>query len=729
MRPKKNKENKKLPSAEPVQITDTAIECLLVSDNETKRQSLGKRRSLLLPKERDEYIGDENDDETEKRARREAAEEEARKQKEEVQQKETKKTPFSATNNFSKDQWEEHFSRCIQLCNQNKVNCKNAFKLKIIDYMKLIFLNKSKKIENLSLMSCTLDASAKIYSYRVDKVYADMVKVISGKEWTKEDDNDNENEKEKQQEEDVEEEEDQANKKKKKSRNSDFSELQLDKMLCKDDQQLEKSENQEGESSFKVKTFPTNDIEYFLECPISDPEGELLLNGPVFTTSLDPGSNRSLQLGPRYTGQRVSVDPNLYLADYKNMYNSFALIGEGNQSEIREVDKDLMYDADELVLQDELRCQPDNDDMVAAINEPEYCGDYDDCCMEDDETVHHMNSVQLKNITPVPKVAPFSVQAMTKLVSAEHDEFSFFDNSKVNFWSGPSHWSIKQSTKKIGQKLQKDVKKPARKVQGVDLSMENVEDIIKAYSESINVTLATKTLKMWNKSKCSEPEDIHYTQKQMLSLFCNNHLLYIDKNFKSLGVHFSSGNDQDCEEAIINSFKINEEGEEEIGDGDHFDDLINDSPLSPGSDLAQPLLEPGSIAENTNDVSNNKADNDLIPAPFRVNEIQIDYAKTQKKINMKVLKATIWKLLNLDSDVEIVPGPNRTSKKVVFSNVYLNLFNELPKEDAKALSFPIAYMALLHLANEKALFLEGDNMYHDVTVMLASPPKMNLIQY
>lgn len=30
-------------------------------------------------------------------------------------------------------------------------------------------------------MGYTLDASAKIYSYRVDKVYADMMKVMSGK--------------------------------------------------------------------------------------------------------------------------------------------------------------------------------------------------------------------------------------------------------------------------------------------------------------------------------------------------------------------------------------------------------------------------------------------------------------------------------------------------------------------------------------------------------------------
>lgn len=31
-------------------------------------------------------------------------------------------------------------------------------------------------------MGCTLGASAKIYSHRVDKVYTDMVKIVSGKE-------------------------------------------------------------------------------------------------------------------------------------------------------------------------------------------------------------------------------------------------------------------------------------------------------------------------------------------------------------------------------------------------------------------------------------------------------------------------------------------------------------------------------------------------------------------
>jgi hypothetical protein len=31
-------------------------------------------------------------------------------------------------------------------------------------------------------MSCTLDASAKIYSHRVDKVYTDMLKILSNKD-------------------------------------------------------------------------------------------------------------------------------------------------------------------------------------------------------------------------------------------------------------------------------------------------------------------------------------------------------------------------------------------------------------------------------------------------------------------------------------------------------------------------------------------------------------------
>lgn len=34
------------------------------------------------------------------------------------------------------------------------------------------------------------------------------------------------------------------------------------------------------------------------------------------------------------------------------------------------------------------------------------------------------------------------------MVSLGDNEFSYFDSSKLNFWAGPSHWSIKPVKKR-----------------------------------------------------------------------------------------------------------------------------------------------------------------------------------------------------------------------------------------------------------------------------------------
>ena len=57
---------------------------------------------------------------------------------------------------------------------------KNAFNLQLIDCMSEMLRKKDPEMNNFQAASCTLDASTKIYAYRVDCVHIDTLKMAGG---------------------------------------------------------------------------------------------------------------------------------------------------------------------------------------------------------------------------------------------------------------------------------------------------------------------------------------------------------------------------------------------------------------------------------------------------------------------------------------------------------------------------------------------------------------------
>ncbi|KAG8539391.1 hypothetical protein GDO81_020975, partial [Engystomops pustulosus] len=106
-----------------------------------------------------------------------------------------------------------------------------------------------------------------------------------------------------------------------------------------------------------------------------------------------------------------------------------------------------------------------------------------------------------------------------------------------------------------------------------------------------------------------------------------------------------------------------------------------------------------------------------------VNRIEINYAKTAKKMDMKHLKTSMWGLLTKDPQKEDEPAPkNETDAAVVkeeknFSNITRDLQKRLPTSMAQNLSVPLAFACLLHLANEKNLKLQEVADLSDVVIM------------
>uniref|UniRef100_A0A8C4L078 Condensin complex subunit 2 n=1 Tax=Equus asinus asinus TaxID=83772 RepID=A0A8C4L078_EQUAS len=122
----------------------------------------------------------------------------------------------------------------------------------------------------------------------------------------------------------------------------------------------------------------------------------------------------------------------------------------------------------------------------------------------------------------------------------------------------------------------------------------------------------------------------------------------------------------------------------------------------------------------------------LFPAPHLplssiVNKIEIHYAKTAKKMDMKKLKQSMWHLLadsSKQADAEAnhretgeEEQPVEVANGKTLSRLTKDLQKSLPPVMAQNLSVPLAFACLLHLANEKV----GKSGKHRSILYLCQP--------
>ncbi|XP_065601210.1 condensin complex subunit 2 isoform X6 [Cyrtonyx montezumae] len=85
-----------------------------------------------------------------------------------------------AVSGWTNAQISDHYSACIKLSAENKINTKNVFGLHLIDYMTDVLKQKDSEMTNFKMAAGTIDASVKIYAVRVDAVHADTYKILGG---------------------------------------------------------------------------------------------------------------------------------------------------------------------------------------------------------------------------------------------------------------------------------------------------------------------------------------------------------------------------------------------------------------------------------------------------------------------------------------------------------------------------------------------------------------------
>ncbi|XP_066259495.1 condensin complex subunit 2-like [Euwallacea similis] len=97
----------------------------------------------------------------------------------------------------------------------------------------------------------------------------------------------------------------------------------------------------------------------------------------------------------------------------------------------------------------------------------------------------------------------------------------------------------------------------------------------------------------------------------------------------------------------------------------------------------------------------------MVDAPYTVQQSFMHYATRAKKIDMKKLKESVWCALSqkkkFDTSAQV--------KRIQFSQMYQQLPQFLDEKVASELSCPLAFVALLHLCNEQNLSLKSQNEY------------------
>lgn len=654
-----------------------------VTDSSTSMSHVSLRKSInslqLTPAQRFE----DNDDEAERLALRSNSEKQSTstpRNNSSVSSPSSRRYSFGLSNlmKVPEPQMKEHISHCIKLSTENKINLKNAFSLEIIDFMTFIFTKKKSRITDLQGASVTLDVSTKLYGYRVDNLYSMILKIGSGADKQQNKNESNSNEPEASNENRPADEEAQAKSqtKTKKKKNT--------QKVCSTESALKGNIETiyPSESIIGSGDSCTSDMLYQAVLPNHATSGfHHHLHKDVILDTLDVTSEQDVD-SAEYT---IPAIENYSTLNICQSFSNFKLL---NWSE--EDDEEEMLNPTEK--NNESRFQFDLDKTSLSVDdhnsEPmNYSGIQDN---ENNGIPCKKKPGEVENIVDFRDIVAaqvFETQTPSEYSCIQKDLFH---------WAGPSYWKIKSLGKvSSSSKIVETCHHAAvKKKKDIVLSY---EDINATFEQSFLPNQSAKTkLKAvpvnWVEEAGTLPEDIHYDALQQRRLY-----LYVLPN-ENLSVNEEQSNEMDVAEN--ESFDFNNENDfcpdisthEEIQEENPFDDLR---------------------AEDNDMVESQEAflGSNLVVAPQLTQKINLPYSSRAKKIDMRQLKQTIWKsLISVNNDEKNTQTSESQNKKEIkepkpFSKIYKSLSKTLSKTNAEALSLPIAFISLLHLANEKSLKL------------------------
>ncbi|XP_011638025.1 LOW QUALITY PROTEIN: condensin complex subunit 2 [Pogonomyrmex barbatus] len=617
--------------------------------------------------------------------------------------------------NISEPQMAESINQCIKLSTENKINAKNAFALGMIDFMTYMIKKQDVNMSNLQVASTSLDVSTKIYGFRVDSVHMEILKMVGGLDKHVDDAEQNLDEQREATTEDMEANIEMQKKKKKKAKQKIFStmealrgNIEIAKPLS---MMIGEGDLQTSDMLYQA-CLPNHANSGFYQHPYND----------VLVDVLEDTSESQSNSNVKYTIPTIEDFSNLEICA---SYSNFEFLGWSVDNEPEEMSDEGAESND-----DDNRFQFDLDASMEQDNEPapEPMNFFD---IEGDD--NNENNIQRcyreKTSNPNGNI----VDALDVRPSAT-SEYSFVQSSINLHWAGPSHWKFRNLARPFTDTAAGSIKETAAgytqaklsKRKQFELSYDDKHNVDEKFASSHSNKLQAKTAKTeWSTENVTLPEDVHYDVMQLCKLYVyqkmiikpskngNNENEVITADMSD-AERYDYDNPNDTLEYCPN---VEHDGDyDDYGgkdDGTENYSCEDDNAIVTGSQ--------GLIGDN------------LVAAPKLVNKIAIPYCLKAKRIDMRQLKKSIWSCLtestnnNNNTDVVNIEETANEADKMKdnkrFSDIYKKLPKLLTKNNAEALSVPISFISMLHLANEKELKINSLPDLSDIIIESGDSPK------
>ncbi|XP_032666074.1 condensin complex subunit 2-like [Odontomachus brunneus] len=593
--------------------------------------------------------------------------------------------------NVSTSQITESINQCIRLSVENKINIKNAFSLEMIDFMIYVIKKQDNNMSNLQVASTSLDISSKIYGFRVDNLHTEILKIIGGLDkQALEDAEQDQNKQEVALQENMDVDLEISKKKKKKTRQKICSTVEA---LRGNVEIVKPLSTMIGEGDLQ-----TSDMLYQAMLPNHATSGFYQhLYNDILVDTVNKESNVNSM---KYAIPTIDDFEQLEICA---SYSNFEFLGWSVEDE-----SEKMSDMLEVKHNDDNeadnRFQFDLDASVEHEVEnllPELVN-YFDIETQDDKYLCERQQRQATT-NHIDNIVDASAADGFKLIAAP--EYSFVLPNASLHWAGPTHWKFHKfvrpaanaviSSKVIGTCMQA----PLKRRKEIKLSYEGNKDVIEAkFALNQSNKLQAKTAKTeWSAENLTLPEDIHYDIMRLVKLYLNQHM----------SIKQQQQNEDKTEAA-------------DVSDNDRYDynnpnDTLDYCPDDEARDNNNENECNFEFEDDRNALASSFSQgltgDNLISAPKLVNKIPIAYCSKAKRVDMQQLKKSISRCLKFTSDADITNiaememEENTMKDSKMFSNIYKKLPKLLTKNNAEALSVPLAFISLLHLANEEGLNL------------------------
>ncbi|PBC30969.1 condensin complex subunit 2 [Apis cerana] len=652
------------------------------------------RRKSILPQKLNNFALSENDDEAERLARRKEITDTSTTTITSINSNDKRRSlGLSFLVNMPPSQMAERISQCIKLGTENKINPKNAFSLEMIDFMTYMIKKKDANMSNLQVATTSLDVSTKIYGFRVDGVHMDILKMIAGVDKQNKY-NENQNNMEKMNSQEVEENnfdrQKQEKKKKKKNKQKIFATVDTLKINIET----------EKPSLITIEAdLQTTDMLYQVMLP--NHANSKFYPHPYNDILIDTVNNKDIQDKnivyniPKIANfSHMEICPPLFYFDFHSW----------NADD--ELEKIQSEQSNENRFQFDLNASLSNEDECISTGM-----NYFDIEVTEEEHIDRcvMISNQVENIVDFREV-------LTKTMSLKDSEYSFIQTNLNIHWAGPSHWKVINFKKSLfsnnaeTQHYQSKVKKKNKEIE-LCYDDETIGKVCAKFLPSQSIKLHARTAKIeWNEEILTLPPDKHYNIKQANKLYLHTTIFKNSENIND-----------------INTTSL-------INDMENYNHINENDTLNYSNNYQE-------YQENENNAINNDMQsqdeyisetqmpftgNNLVAAPKLTNKLSIAYCTHPKRIDMKQLKYSIWECLKCNTDKNIQETitkkamqrdtNNKMNDSKFFSEIYKRLPNILTKTNIEALSFPISFVSLLHLANEKTLKINSSSDMSDLII-------------